>query len=155
MFAFARSLACFACFAAGTAWASPDAENPAQQILDAEAAELAAWEAHDIEAIMNAYAPDAIVMPGGAVIENREALRALFVDFLKDPGFTLRFRSDPPLLADSAEIGVTVGTYVVTFTGPDNGAVVSRRGHHLMTWRRQGDGQWRIVRQMTVHDRAQ
>lgn len=132
---------------------STDSSALARQILDAEAAELAAWEKRDIEAIMNSYAPDAIVMPGGAVIPDRDALRALFTGFLADPGFTLTFRSDPPLMAQSGDLGVTVGTYAVSFTDPQAQAVIRRTGRHLMTWQRQGDGQWRVTRQMTVHDR--
>jgi len=79
-----------------------------REILAAEAAELSAWEARDIDAIMNACAADAIVMPGGTVVADLRALRAMFVAFLEDDGFTLTFRSDPPLVAESGEVGVTV-----------------------------------------------
>jgi uncharacterized protein (TIGR02246 family) len=132
---------------------APDLTALAQEVLAAEAAELAAWEARDIEGIMNAYAPDAIVMAGGGPGIGREPLRQLFVDFLADPGFTLTFRSDPPLMAASGELGVTVGTYALTYTDPAGGGIGRRTGHHLMSWQRQDDGQWRVVRQMTVHDR--
>jgi ketosteroid isomerase-like protein len=145
--------ACVAMVASAASAAGADSSSLAQQILDAEAAELAAWEKRDIEAIMNAYAPDAIVMPGGAVIPDRDALRALFVGFLGDPGFTLTFRSDPPLVARSGDLGVTVGTYAVSFTDPQTQEVIRRTGRHLMTWQLQEDGEWRVTRQMTGHDR--
>lgn len=147
------SIACLALIAVWPSTASPEEASPGQRILAAEAAELAAWEARDIDAIMNAYAPDAIVMPGGTTIPDRNALRGLFVDFLADPGFTLTFRSDPALMAGSGELGVTVGTYAVTFTDPQTQQVVRRTGRHLMTWTLQSDGHWRVVRQMTAHDR--
>ena len=146
-------LCCIALFASGLAHSSPARADAGAQVLAAEAAELAAWEAGDIEGVMNAYAPGAVVMPGGSVIPDRAALRKLFEDFLADPGFALTFRSDPPLMAVSEELGVTVGTYAVTFTDPESREVVRRTGRHLMTWKRQEDGQWRIVRQMTAHDR--
>lgn len=132
---------------------APQSSDPAQQILAAEAAELAAWEAEDIEAVMNAYAEDAVVMPGGSVIPDRKSLRELFVAFLDDPGFTLTFRSDQPLVAASGEIGVSVGTYAVSFTHPESREIVRHTGRHLMTWRHEADGQWRVIRQMTAHDR--
>lgn len=144
---------CIVLLAASLADSSPGPADAGAQILAAEAAELAAWEAGDLEGVMNAYAPDAVVMPGGSVIPDRATLRSLFEDFLADPGFSLTFRSDLPLVAASEELGVTVGTYVVTFTDPQSREVVRRSGRHLMTWKRQEDGQWRIVRQMTVHDR--
>lgn len=133
--------------------ANPASGDAGARILAAEAAELAAWEARDIEGIMNAYAPDAVVMPGGSVIPDAQALRTFFLGFLADPGFSLTFRSDPPLMAASEELGVTVGTYAVTFTDPASREVARRTGRHLMTWKRQEDGHWRIVRQMTAHDR--
>jgi uncharacterized protein (TIGR02246 family) len=145
--------ACALSTAAAVSASAPNPSEPAQQILAAEAAEQAAWDAGDIEAIMNAYADDAVVMPGGAVIPDRKSLRELFVAFLGDPGFTLTFRSDPPLVAASGEIGVTVGTYAVSFTHPESREVVRHTGRHLMTWRHEADGQWRVIRQMTVHDR--
>ena len=144
---------CIALLASGLAYSSPAPAGAGAQVLAAEAAELAAWEAGDIEGVMNAYAPDAVVMPGGTVIPDRAALRQLFQDFLADPGFSLTFRSDPPLVSASGELGVAVGTYAVTFTDPQSREVVRRTGRHLMTWKRQEDGQWRIVRQMTAHDR--
>jgi ketosteroid isomerase-like protein len=146
-------LVCALLTASAVSASAPHPSDAAQQILAAEAAELAAWEAEDIEAIMNAYAEDAVVMPGGAVIPDRRSLRELFVAFLEDPGFTLTFRSDPPLVAASGEIGVTVGTYAVSFTHPESREVVRHTGRHLMTWRLESDGEWRVIRQMTAHDR--
>lgn len=145
--------ACALLTASAVSASAPNSTDPAQQILAAEAAELTAWEAGDIEAIMNAYAEDAVVMPGGSVIPDRKSLRELFVEFLGDPGFTLTFRSDPPLVAASGDIGVTVGTYAVSFTHPESREVVRHTGRHLMTWRHEADGQWRVIRQMTAHDR--
>lgn len=145
--------ACALLTASAVSASAPHSTDPAQQILAAEAAELAAWEAGDIEAIMNAYAEDAVVMPGGSVVPDRKSLQELFLAFLEDPGFTLTFRSDPPLLAASGEIGVSVGTYAVSFTHPESREIVRHTGRHLMTWRLQADGQWRVIRQMTAHDR--
>jgi uncharacterized protein (TIGR02246 family) len=131
----------------------PDLAALGQEILAAEAAEAAGWAARDLEKIMNAYAPDAIVLLGGAAPMDRDDLRALFERFLGDPAFELTFRSDPPLVASGGDIGITVGTYVVTSTNPETQAAESRTGRHLMSWALQDDGQWRAIRQMTVHDR--
>ncbi len=131
---------------------APDSAALGRQILDAEAAEAAAWAARDVDAIMNAYAPDAIVLLGGTPAPDRGELRRLFEDFLGDPGFTLTFRSDPPLVAGSGDLGVAVGTYELTYTDPATQAIGRRSGRHLINWQLQPDGAWRIVRQMTVND---
>lgn len=132
---------------------APDLPALGQEILAAEAAEAAAWKARDVEAVIKLYSPDVIVLLGGAAPMGRDELRQLFVDFLKDPGFTLTFRSDPPLVAASGDIGLAVGTYALTYTNPESQQIDSKTGRHLMNWQRQEGGGWLIVRQMTVHDR--
>ncbi len=146
-------LACLTLLAGCAEMPAPDLAALGQQILEAEAGEAAAWAARDVDKVMNAYAPDVIVLLGGAAPMDRTQLHTLFVRFLTDPGFSLTFRSDPPLMAASGDIGTTVGTYVVTSTNPETQAIDRRTGRHLMTWQVQGDGAWRAVRQMTVHDR--
>ncbi|HXV40717.1 MAG TPA: nuclear transport factor 2 family protein [Steroidobacteraceae bacterium] len=143
-----------ACAILCTACMQPQMPDPAalgREILAAEAAEAAAWARRDVESVMNAYAPEAQVLLGGAPID-REQLRKLFVKFLEDPAFALTFRSDPPLMAASGDLGITIGTYQVTTTDPATNLPVTRHGHHLMSWRLQEDGQWRVIRQMTRHD---
>lgn len=132
---------------------TPDLAALGQQILAAEAAEAAGWAARDVEKILNAYAPDAIVLLGGSPPMDRQSLRSLFVDFLADPQFSLTFVSEPPLVVDSGEVGITVGTYELTFTDPATKQMGRKTGKHLMNWKVQPDGQWRVIRQMTAHDR--
>ncbi len=132
---------------------APDLAALGQEILAAEAAEAAAWKARDVDAVIKIYAPDVIVLLGGAAPMGRDELRQLFVDFLKDPGFTLTFRSDPPLVAAGGDIGLAVGTYALTYTNPETQQIGTKTGRHLMNWQRQADGSWLIVRQMTAHDR--
>jgi len=131
---------------------APDLAALGQQILDAEATEAAGWKARDVDMIMGVYAPDAIVLLGGAPVPDREGLRNLFVNFLKDPAFTLTFVSDPPLVAASGDIGIAVGTYALTYTDPATQAIGNKTGRHLMVWQLQQDGVWRVIRQMTTHD---
>ncbi|MGE3251299.1 MAG: DUF4440 domain-containing protein [Hyphomonadaceae bacterium] len=140
-----------ACAPAPATAPEPDFQAIGERILQAEAAEAAGWASRDVDAIMNAYAPDAIVMLSGRdPVPNREALRGLFEQFLTDPAFTLTFHSDPPLVAASGELGVAVGVYELTFTDPATRQTGMARGRHLMTWALQDDGEWRIVRQMTA-----
>lgn len=130
----------------------PDTAVLGQQILAAEATEAAGWAARDVDQIMSVYASDAIVLLGGAPAPDREELRALFAGFLKDPGFTLTFRSDPPHVSAAGDIGIAVGTYQLTYTDPRTGELGRKTGRHLMNWKRQPDGRWLVIRQMTTHD---
>jgi ketosteroid isomerase-like protein len=144
-------IACAIFFVACAREPVPDPVALGRQILEAEAAEATGWAERDLDKIMNAYAPDALVLLGGAPVD-REQLRKLFVNFLKDPGFLLTFRSDPPLMTASGDIGITIGTYQVTFTDQSTQSPVTKNGYHLMSWQRQHDGEWRVLRPVTRHD---
>ncbi len=61
---------------------------------------------------------------------SRNALRESSVAFPKDPGFTLKFRSDPPLVAESGEMRVAVGTLAVSFTDPNTQEVIRQMTAH-------------------------
>jgi ketosteroid isomerase-like protein len=147
------AVACLILLSACASKAVPDTAALGQQILNAEAAEAAGWAARDVDAIMKTYATDAIILLGGSPPMSHDDLRGLFVDFLKDPGFTLTFHSDPPLVAASGDIGITVGTYALTYTDPATQAIGRKTGRHLMSWKLQPDGSWQVIRQMTAHDR--
>lgn len=144
-------VACVALVAACNSARPPDLPTLGRQILEAEAAEAAGWAERDLEKIMNAYAPGAQVLLGGAPVD-RERLRQIFIRFLEDPGFRLTFRSGAPLMSERGDIGLTIGTYQVTSTDPATQEPVTRHGHHLMAWALQDDDQWRVIRQMTRHD---
>ncbi len=147
------TLVCLMLLSACASKPAPDLAALGQEILAAEAQEAAGWAARDVDAIIRIYSPDTIVLLGGASPIGREELRKLFVDFLKDPGFTLTFKSDPPLVAAGGDLGLAVGTYALTYTDPQTQQIGRKTGRHLMNWQRQADGSWQVVRQMTAHDR--
>ena len=52
-----------------------------------------------------------------------------------------------PLFADvaeSGELGYTLGSYTATVEGPE-GPRLLRRGHYVTIWKKQGDGSWKFV----------
>lgn len=136
---------------AGISAAMADTLTPAQKgILSAEQAELDGWKTRNLEKIMNAYTGDTQVITGQAPVRDNAALRTAFIRFLSDPGFDLTFRSDPPIVAASGDLGVATGTYVVRITDKTDGKVTTAAGFHLLVWRKEADGQWRIQRQLTT-----
>lgn len=118
-------------------------------ILAAEQRELAGWAARDVDAIMLAYTEDTLIMAAGAPVRDNAAARLFFTRALGDPGFTLTFRSDPPIVAASGDLGVATGTYSVTYTNSETQQIDRVDGYHLLTWVKQEDGVWRIRRQLT------
>jgi len=99
---------------------------------------------------MNSYAADTLVFLSGAPLDNA-ALREAFKRFLADPALKLTFWSDPPVVAGSGELAVAQGAYKFTHTDAA-GKIMTNTGRHLIAWRLDKDGAWRIIRQMTIED---
>lgn len=134
---------------AGPPPTTPSAEQAQTEILAAEQQELAAWAARDVDAIMNAYTRDTLIMAAGAPKRDYAGARQAFERFLTDPGFALTFHSDPPIVSASADLGVATGGYELTYTNGETGAAEHVSGYHLLTWVKDDDGAWRIRRQLT------
>ena len=118
-------------------------------ILSAEQRELDGWAARDVDAIMQAYTDDVQIMAAGARVRDNAAARDFFTRVLGDPGFTLTFRSDEPIVAASGDLGVATGTYSMTYTDRETNQVERVNGYHLLTWVKDAGGVWRIRRQLT------
>ncbi|MGE3839737.1 MAG: SgcJ/EcaC family oxidoreductase [Hyphomonadaceae bacterium] len=147
-----RMLISLAALSAASCATAPnlDLNHVRDAVIAAETAERDGWAARDIEAVMNAYTEDALIIAAGAPVRDKHAAREAFVRFMADPGFSLTFSSDPAIVAESGELAVATGIYSATFTNPQTNAIERFDGYHLLTWRRDSDGQWRIQRQLTA-----
>jgi ketosteroid isomerase-like protein len=88
------------------------------------------------------YADNARVLPPSAkFIEGSEAIDGMVAGYIAT-GVQLRY--DILSIHDTPELGVTVGTYALTYPGdtPDDG------GQCILVWGKQVDGAWRIVEDM-------
>ena len=101
-----------------------------------------AWEtafnAKDIDALVDLYASDARMLPPNAKMGiGGDALRAEFGAMI-DAGLSAELTSIEAMV--SGDIGYNVGTYTMTA----DGAVVDV-GKYMETWQRGDDGQWRYT----------
>jgi uncharacterized protein (TIGR02246 family) len=138
---------------------SPEAPPAAEGAdLAAEAAAIRAaseaWyahvNAHDIEATVALYTPDAVILePGFPPISGTDAIRASFEDF-----FAMQPRNDGSEILEievaasgdlAWERGRSWGGYV------EDGEARSFDGPYLLVWKRAADG-WRIHREMFFSD---
>lgn len=84
------------------------------------------------------------LLPEGTVVKNREAVRRAMAILAKTPGFSLTWLVSTAEVAASGDLGYTHGTY--TLTGPDPAGLARRTtGPYLSVWRKQPDGQWKVV----------
>lgn len=130
----ALSILVFLTFAAGCGQA-PDAD-PSEITARSDAWE-AALNAKDIDTLVGFYTDDARVLaPNAEMTQGSGAVRSAFGAMI-DAGLGGELTSIDVQV--SGDIGYNVGTYSLTA----GGGVVDT-GKFIETWRRGGDGQWRI-----------
>ena len=100
------------------------------------------WNTGDLEGLIQAFAPDAVYMPPHhAALHGRDAIR----EYLKTPlkhGINLTY--EVTFIKHSGELAYDVGRYSVSQPRPEGGHRQDC-GKYLTVWRRQADGQWKIV----------
>lgn len=103
------------------------------------------FEGKDIERIVSYWSDDAqLLQPGLPAIEGKTAIRAFVTASLKIPGFKIHWMSDKPVLSPDGKMAYILST--VETTAPDaNGSLESTHGRSVTVWRRDGDGTWRCV----------
>jgi uncharacterized protein (TIGR02246 family) len=118
------------------------------EIRAADQAWLKAFAARDLERSLQFCADDCEVMPQNApAAKGRDAIRLLFGKWFK-PG--LKIRWTPDRVEASGELGFSSGTYEMSFE--ESGTTVSARGKYVCVWKKQADGSWKVVRDISNSD---
>ncbi len=120
----------------------------------AESSRLSQWdsdwsrisfEGKDIERIVSYWSDDAhLLQPGLAPIEGKTAIRAFVAASLKIPGFKIHWVSEKPVFSPDGKMAYLLSAVETTAPGA-NGALASTHGRSVTVWRRDGDGTWRCV----------
>lgn len=108
--------------------------------------------AKDLDGTTALYDENAELLPvAEPAVVGREAIRREWADILGIPGFASTASLTRVDVSDDGTLGYTRGTYQTTMTGTDGRPVVER-GKWVTVWRRQSDGTWRIVQDITNTD---
>jgi len=114
----------------------------------AEQALVEAFEASDPTAWVDSYTDDAIfVAPGGAAIEGRAALLA----YARQMTPLSSARIVAQTTDGEGDMAATLGS-ASRVNGPRNSGGATSRVRFLIVWRREGDGRWRIARELLNAD---
>jgi len=104
--------------------------------------------ARDAAGLAEHYAADAaIIFPGGRPVEGRAAIAKSYEAMLSDPAFALE--TDAGRVAVSGDLGYIRGTYRTTYTDPGSRRPASEAGNYITLFRRQPDGSWKVVEDMS------
>lgn len=105
----------------------------------------ASFEGKDIEKIISYWSDDAhVLQPGLPPIEGKTAIRAFVTASLKIPGFKIHWESEKPVLSPDGKMAYMLSKVETTAPGT-NGTLASTNGRSVTVWRRDGDGIWRCV----------
>jgi ketosteroid isomerase-like protein len=134
-----------ALFAAGCA-PSFDAAAESSKLAQRDADwSSVSFEGNDIERIVSYWSDDArLLQPGLPPIEGKTAIRAFVTASLKIPGFKIHWVSEKPVLSPDGKMGYVLSKVETTAPGA-NGTLESTHGRSVTVWRRDGDGTWRCV----------
>jgi uncharacterized protein (TIGR02246 family) len=133
--------------------AAPDRDAVRRQIEAADSQMAAAMGQGDTVGMYAAYTDDAVMkMPGTATLHGRaemgKVMNAMMAQMtLKDP----KFHIEDVLVG--GDLAVETGTYEWTVQ-PKKGKAFPDKGKYVTVWQRQGDGSWKIVRDISNSDRA-
>jgi ketosteroid isomerase-like protein len=97
-----------------------------------------------VEATVSYYSDDASLLPPNAPLATgKPAIRALWTTLL-GPGVSLSWQPTKVEVARSGELAYVMGTYADTAKDA-KGNTVSDHGKLIEIWKKQTDGQWKVV----------
>jgi ketosteroid isomerase-like protein len=123
-----------------------------KELIQMEAAFDKATLERGLDGFMSFFAEDGVVlMPNVGPVKGKAAIRKTKKAGFSRPGFSLRWKPEYADIAASGDLGYTYGPYTLTFTGAD-GKKVTRTGRYFTVWKKQPDGNWRVVLDNGIQD---
>ena len=99
----------------------------------------------DLERIVSFYADDAVMLPTAEpIVAGKQAIRAEWKHVLGIPGMENVSTLKHVDVSSSGDMGYSRGTYTSRMAGP-KGEPLTEPGKWVSIWKRQNDGDWRIV----------
>jgi ketosteroid isomerase-like protein len=106
-----------------------------------------AWshaETKDLDKTVSFYADDASILPPNMPIATgKNAIRAVWSQFMSMPGFSITFAPSKVVIAKSETWAYEIGTFETTVDDAQ-GMPTSSVGKFVVNWQKR-DGQWKVV----------
>jgi ketosteroid isomerase-like protein len=132
--------------AAGCAPSSFDAAAESGKLAQRDADwSSVSFEGKDIERIVSYWTDDAhLLQPGLPPIDGKTAIRAFVSASLKIPGFKIHWVSEKPVFSPDGKMAYLLSNVETTAPGA-TGSFESTHGRSVTVWRKDSDGVWRCV----------
>jgi len=107
----------------------------------------------DVDKFVSYYSDDAsLLMPNEMMINGKDSIKAALKPMLADPNFALTFQSTRGEASKSGDLVYVIGTYSMTTSSPRDQKPVTDQGKYLTVFKKQADGSWKAVADMTNTD---
>jgi uncharacterized protein (TIGR02246 family) len=109
----------------------------------------------DVDAMMAFWTDDALVIPPGqAALRGKEAIRAYLVRSRQAPGFRISWEPQQAQISAAGDLGYLIERTEVTVNASD-GTPVTQSYRGVTIWRKQPDGSWKNVVDVTNPESAE
>ena len=95
-----------------------------------------------------------MLVPNSRILTGRKAITKFIAGAFALEKYEIKWRPNRAGVARSGELGYTSGTYTMRFTG-SSGKRVSDKGKYLMVWKKQPDGEWKVLFDISNSDLPQ
>jgi uncharacterized protein (TIGR02246 family) len=112
------------------------------------------FKAKNLEGLMSHYADDAHFVADGAAADGSTAIRKAYADALSDAYFGVTFASDKIDVASSGDFAYSRGHFSGKHEDRKTTQIVSESGTYLTVYKKQQDGSWKAVEDISVGDPA-
>ncbi|MFB3061080.1 MAG: DUF4440 domain-containing protein [Candidatus Binatia bacterium] len=128
---------------------APESGGP----IDLDAERLSVLEADrawsetppDVEAFVSGFADGGRFLPPEAPeAHSREDIQEVVSGMFSPPGFSLSWSPNFAGVSQGGDLGYSIGTFEFTVDDAE-GNPVTRNGKYTTVWRKQEDGQWKVV----------
>ncbi len=114
-------------------------------IRAADAAWLQAYISKNVERAL-AFCDErcSMLMPNAPMVTGKPAIRKLLAVHLAPQSPKVSWHPNKADVASSGELGYTSGSYKMSFKNAA-GVPVAEKGKYLIVWKRQADGAWKVL----------
>ena len=109
----------------------------------------------DVEKTISYWAEDAIVMSSGQPpLQGKKAIRQMVEESYKIPGFRISWQPQSVEVSQSGDMAYLIENSQIFFTD-STGKSITQNNKAVSIWRKQGDGSWKNVVDITTPDPSQ
>ena len=109
----------------------------------------------DVDRIVSYWADDAFVMQEGqAPLKGKQAIREMVEESFKMPGFNISWQPESVEVSDAGDMAYLIENAQVSFND-STGKQVSIKNKAVSIWRKQQDGSWKNVVDISTADPSQ